>query len=390
MKLAPRSAFLLLLSLNSCSWWNRESGNAIKVSGNVELTEVNIAFKVPGKLVELPIEEGMPVQKGMLLGRLDQVQLHKQRDRDTAGLEVAQTQLTQLQTAIEYQKSSLAAELELREAELRQSQARLDELLAGSRKQEIEQATAAVAEARAQNVQAQKDWERAQVLYQNDDITASQHDQYRARLDATSAALKQSEDRLALVVEGPRKEQIESARAQVERGRAALKLAEATRLDIKRREQELETRRAEIARARAQIAIIDAQLDDAIVRSPIDGVVLVKSAEVGEIIAPGTIIATVGDLDRPWVRAYINETEIGRVKLEQKAKVTCDSCAGKTYWGRVSFISSEAEFTPKQIQTTEERVKLVYRIKINLPNPEHIFKSNMPADAEIQLENPTR
>ena len=390
MKLAPRSAFLLLLSLNSCSWWNRESGNAIKVSGNVELTEVNIAFKVPGKLVELPIEEGMPVQKGMLLGRLDQVQLHKQRDRDTAGLEVAQTQLTQLQTAIEYQKSSLAAELELREAELRQSQARLDELLAGSRKQEIEQATAAVAEARAQNVQAQKDWERAQVLYQNDDITASQHDQYRARLDATSAALKQSEDRLALVVEGPRKEQIESARAQVERGRAALKLAEATRLDIKRREQELETRRAEIARAHAQIAIIDAQLDDAIVRSPIDGVVLVKSAEVGEIIAPGTIIATVGDLDRPWVRAYINETEIGRVKLEQKAKVTCDSCAGKTYWGRVSFISSEAEFTPKQIQTTEERVKLVYRIKIDLPNPEHVFKSNMPADAEIQLENPAR
>ena len=390
MKLAPRSAFLLLLSLNSCSWWNRESGNAIKVSGNVELTEVNIAFKVPGKLVELPIEEGIPVQKGMLLGRLDQVQLHKQRDRDTAGLEVAQTQLTQLQTAIEYQKSSLAAELELREAELRQSQARLDELLAGSRKQEIEQATAAVAEARAQNVQAQKDWERAQVLYQNDDITASQHDQYRARLDATSAALKQSEDRLALVVEGPRKEQIESARAQVERGRAALKLAEATRLDIKRREQELETRRAEIARARAQIAIIDAQLDDAIVRSPIDGVVLVKSAEVGEIIAPGTIIATVGDLDRPWVRAYINETEIGRVKLEQKAKVTCDSCAGKTYWGRVSFISSEAEFTPKQIQTSEERVKLVYRIKIDLPNPEHVFKSNMPADAEIQLENPAR
>jgi len=386
MKPIPRSAFLLLLSLNSCSWWNGEPGNAIRVSGNVELTEVNIAFKVPGKLVELPIEEGMPVRKGMLLGRLDQVQLHKQRDRETAGFEIAQTQLAQLQTAIEYQKSSLAAELQLREAELRQSQARLDELLAGSRRQEIEQATAAVAEARAQNVQAQKDWERAQELFRNDDITASQHDQYKARLDATTAALKQAEDRLSLVVEGPRREQIESARAQVERSRAALKLAEATRLEIKRREQELETRRAEIARARAQIAVIDAQIDDTVVQSPIDGVVLVKSAEIGEVIAPGTIVATVGDIDRPWLRAYIGETEIGRVKLDQKARVSCDSCGGRTYWGRLSFISSEAEFTPKQIQTTEERVKLVYRIKIDLPNPEHVFKSNMPADAEIQLE----
>ena len=388
MKQTRKSAFLLLLSLSSCGWWNRGPGNAIKVSGNIELTEVNIAFKVPGKLVELPIVEGMSVRKGMLLGRLDQVQLQRQREREVAGLEVVQTQLVQLQTAIEFQKSSLAAELDLRQAEVRQARARLDELLAGSRKQEIEQATAAVAEARAQNALAGKDWERAQVLYKNDDITASQHDQYRTRLDATTAALKQAEDRLGLVVEGPRKEQIESARAQVERSLAALKLAEATRLDIKRHEQELDTRRAEIARARAQIAIIDAQLDDAIVRSPIDGVVLVKSAEVGEIIAPGTIIATVGDLDRPWLRAYINETEIGRVKLEQKARVTCDSCGGKTYWGRLSFISSEAEFTPKQIQTTEERVKLVYRIKIDLQNPERVFKSNMPADAEIRLESP--
>jgi HlyD family secretion protein len=388
MKRTPRLVFLLLLGLNSCNWWNRAPADTIRVSGNVELTEVNVAFKVPGKLVEFPVVEGMPVRKGILLGRLDQVQLQRQRDRDAAGLDIALTQLTQLQTAIEYQRSSLAAELELREADLKQSQARLDELLAGSRRQEIEQATAAVAEARAQNVQAQRDWERAQELFKNDDITASQHDQYKTRLDATTAALKQAEDRLALVVEGPRKEQIESARAQLERGRAALKLAEATRLDIRRREQELETRRAEIARAQAQIAISDAQLDDTIVRSPIDGVVLVKSAEVGEIIAPGTIIATVGDLARPWLRAYINETEIGRVKLDQKARVTCDSCGGKTYWGRISFIASEAEFTPKQIQTSEERVKLVYRIKIDLPNPDQVFKSNMPADAEIQLENP--
>jgi HlyD family secretion protein len=114
--------------------------------------------------------------------------------------------------------------------------------------------------------------------------------------------------------------------------------------------------------------------------------VLVKSADVGEILAPGTTVLTIGDIDRPWLRGYINETELGRVKLGSKVQVTTDSYRGKVYQGRVSFISSEAEFTPKQIQTQEERVKLVYRVKIDLENPRHELKSNMPADAEILVE----
>ena len=122
--------------------------------------------------------------------------------------------------------------------------------------------------------------------------------------------------------------------------------------------------------------------------SPIDGIALVKSAEVGEVVAAGTTLATIGDLDHPWLRAYLNEQDLGRVKLGAKVKVTTDSYPGKTYWGRVSFISSEAEFTPKQIQTPEERVKLVYRIKVEVDNPNHELKSNMPADAEILLDQP--
>jgi HlyD family secretion protein len=120
--------------------------------------------------------------------------------------------------------------------------------------------------------------------------------------------------------------------------------------------------------------------------SPIDGVVLVKSADPGEVLAAGTAIVTVGDIDHPWLRAYINETNLGKIKLGTKAKVTTDSHPGKIYTGKISFIASEAEFTPKQIQTQEERVKLVYRIKIDLDNPQRELKSNMPADAEIQLE----
>jgi HlyD family secretion protein len=115
-------------------------------------------------------------------------------------------------------------------------------------------------------------------------------------------------------------------------------------------------------------------------------VVLVKAADVGEVLAPGTTVVTVGDIDHPWLRGYVNETDLGKIKLGAKAKVTTDSYPGKVYQGRVTFISSEAEFTPKQIQTEQERVKLVYRIKIEMDNPRRELKSNMPADAEIVLD----
>jgi HlyD family secretion protein len=197
--------------------------------------------------------------------------------------------------------------------------------------------------------------------------------------------MRQTEERAALVLEGPRKEDIEAARAQVARAEAAIRVSEANRLELKRREEDLVARRADISRARAQVAITDTQINDTVVTSPVDGVVLVKSAEVGEVLAAGTTVVTIGDIEHPWLRAYINETDLGRVKLGQMANLNTDSFPGKTYPGRVSFIASEAEFTPKQIQTREERVKLVYRIKIDVDNSSHELKSNMPVDAEILI-----
>ena len=143
------------------------------------------------------------------------------------------------------------------------------------------------------------------------------------------------------------------------------------------------TRQAEIQQAEAEVAIAETRLEDTEVVSPIDGVVLVKAAETGEVIAGGMTLATIGDLARPWLRAYINETDLGRVQLGTEVRVTTDSFPDKSYPGRISFIASEAEFTPKQIQTEGERVKLVYRIKIDMENPNGELKSNMPADAEI-------
>ncbi len=356
------------------------------VSGNIELTEVNIAFKTSGKLVERTVDEGDVVKKGQEIARLDRDQLLAQRDREAAGLQSANFQLAQAETSLAWQKENLSADLEQRKADLNSYEARLLELKNGARPQEIQEAKAAVEAAQSEYERAQRDWDRAQTLYKNDDISTAQYDQYRNRWESSEAALKQSRERQALVLAGPRVEQIEAAAAQVQRARAALKMSEANTLEIKRREQELPLRRAEIERSKASLALIESQIADTVAASPVDGVVLVKSADVREVLAAGTTVVTVGDIEHPWLRAYINETDLGRVKLGTKAKITTDSYPGKVYEGRVSFIASEAEFTPKQIQTVEERVKLVYRIKIEVDNPHHELKSNMPADAEIVLE----
>jgi HlyD family secretion protein len=148
----------------------------------------------------------------------------------------------------------------------------------------------------------------------------------------------------------------------------------------------VDTRKAQIEQARAQVAYMDTVIADGTVTAPLGGVILEKSAEIGEVVAAGTTIATLGDIHKPWLRGYIRQQDQGRVKLGMKVRVTTDSYPDKIYEGRLSYIASEAEFTPKQIQTPEERVKLVYRIKVEVENPRQELKLNMPASAEILLD----
>jgi HlyD family secretion protein len=364
-----------------------EASNRILVSGNIELAQVDIAFKTSGRLIERTVTEGDPVHKGMEIARLDREQLLHQRDTASAALATAQAQLSESISALKWQRETMAADLQLRNADLSAAESQLLQLKNGARPQEVQQSQAAVAVAQSQYDQAKKDWDRAQTLYKNDDISTSQYDQFRARFESTEANLKQVKQQADLVQAGPRSETIESAAAQVERARASLRVGQANSIETKRREQDIVARQGDIERAQAQIALIDSQLADTIAISPINGVVLVKAADVGEILAPGTSVVTVGDIDHPWLRAYIREQDLGRIKLGDKVKVTTDSFHDKVYDGHISFISSDAEFTPKQIQTAEERVKLVYRIKIDVDNPRHELKSNMPADAEILTGN---
>lgn len=362
---------------------NRRPSDSIFISGNIELTEINVSFKIPGKLIERSVDEGDCVTKGMLIARIDRDQLLRQHEREKAGLGSNREQFEEALSAVGWQQETLDADIEQRRADLNAYQAQYQQLINGSRPQEIRDAKAEVDNAQAEYDRAANDWKRAQILFRDDDISALQFDQYRRNCEAAEAALRSAKERAELVIIGPRQELIDAAAAQVRRALASLKVAEANQLELRRRQQEVAARREEIKRQQAQVGVIESQLDDTVVFSPVDGVVLVKTAEIGEVLAPGSTVVTLGDIDHPWLRGYINERDLGRVKLGAKAKITTDSFPGKVYWGTISFISSEAEFTPKQIQTVEERVKLVYRIKIDVANPQRELKLNMPVDAEI-------
>ena len=359
--------------------------NTLHLSGNIEFRKIDIAFKTAGKLLELTVEEGANVKQGQLLASLDREQMTRMRLRDSSSIDVAQSNLLQLRTAIQYQKATLKAETNLRQAELRQARAKLQELLDGARPQEIEQSRAQLGDLKVARDQARREYDRAQKLISQEDISQSQFDQFKARFDSTSAQVQNAEQRLALILEGPRKTDIESARAAVARAEAALKITQAQSLDIQRKEEDLSARRADVERSKASVSVIDSQLDDTILVSPVDGVVLVKSADPGEVLAAGTPLLTLGEIDKPWLRGYVPQSKLGRIQLGMPVTIRSDSYPNKTYTGKISFIASEAEFTPKQIQTNEERVKLVYRIKVDVENSHRELKLNMPVDAEIRL-----
>jgi HlyD family secretion protein len=300
--------------------------NTIRISGNFEVTEVQISFKIPGRVEQRPVDEGQLVQK----------------DECVATLETTDMQ----------------AEVRMREAELLSAQSKLAELQAGSRPAEIEAAKARLSSAQADRDRLESDFRSAQLLLKTKVISDEEYVRRKGLFDAAAGRWQEAAEQLKLVQEGARQEVREQARAQMEQAKAALELAQ-TRLSYAR------------------------------LTSPLTGVVLAKSIEPGEYVAPGTPIVTIGEISKPWLRAYVDERDLGRVKLGQKVRVTTDTYPGRPYEGRLSFIASQAEFTPKNVQTEKERVKLVYRVKIDVPNPKLELKPGMPDDAEILLGSGT-
>jgi HlyD family secretion protein len=367
---------------------NREDGiSIISVSGNVEATTVDVSFKIPGKIDKLWVEEGDPLKEGQLIATLEHKDLLAQKARAEATLESAQSRIPALLKNIEYQDQASQQEISQAQAAMEAARSRLDQLLAGSRLQEIQAAKAAVDQAQADMEKRKADMDRAKRLYQDNYISAQDWDTARTAYDMALASYQKSRENYALVLEGPRKEEIETGRAQLQQAEAALRLARTRRIQVDVLNRELVTAQAQVKEAASALDVIQTQIGYCDLFAPITGVVLVKNTEPGEFIVPGGAVITLGDVAKPWLKAFIDESDLGRIKLGQKVSVTTDSYPGKVYPGKITFISSEAEFTPKNVQTTKERVKLVYRIKVSLANPHMELKPGMPGDAKIHLKD---
>lgn len=301
----------------------RAAETELKLSGNIEAHESLVSFKVPGRIIVLPVDEGMSMKAGDLLARLDSDDYRQQVDVDEATTRVRDRQL---------------------------------ELgLAGSRIQEIEAARQSIVDAQADLDQKKKDFARYEALYKLDEITGQVRDQAATAVTRAQATLDRAEQIYDELVEGTRKE-------------------------------ELDVDRANVRQAHQNLEMSRIRLGYTVLRAPFNGIVLVRQAELGEVTSPGTPIVTLADLDHIWLRVYLPETDLGKVWWGQDVDVRADTYPGKLYHGHVSVISSEAEFTPKSVQTEQERVTLVYRIKVDVENPNYELKPGMPADAYIKVK----
>jgi membrane fusion protein YbhG len=295
--------------------------SVISASGTIEAIEVNVASKVSGQVEALAVDEGSRVKPGDTLAAIDHATLDIQLRQAQAGVQLAQAQLALL--------------------------------VKGARSEDIRQAEAALAQAEAALKPAEDDARRMRELVRTGSVTPKQAEDAEARLTVATA----------------------------QRAAAAEALAKIRRLA---RPEEIQAAEARLAQAQAAADLLAKTITDSTITAPTAGIVTHKAVERGELVAPGTTIVTLSELDSVYVMIYLTEKEMGRVRLGDPADVAIDAFPGRVFAGKITYISPEAEFTPKNVQTKEDRVKLVFGVKVEIENKDGQLKPGLPADATIR------
>jgi HlyD family secretion protein len=303
--------------------WVTPDDNTVFASGTMDATEIAVSFRIPGILHSRPVEEGSRVKAGDLLAALDE-------------------------------RESIAR-LQQAEAAQQAAEAHLKDLEQGYRPQEIAEARAQVEQARADRANLEEEARRSEALFLGGAVSQQRRDKDRTAAAVSAQQLSAAQERLKLLQSGYRPETINVARAQRDEALAAVEAARVA-------------------------------WEDLLVKSPVEGVITRTHAEVGETLGAGRPVATVTDISRPWARVYVPENQIGKVRLGAAAKIKVDTFPDREFDGRVSYVSSQAEFTPKNVQTQEERVKLVFAVNVTLDNRDGTLKPGMPADVYIANE----
>lgn len=330
--------FVLLLVLVALAvyfgqWVNRN--RALYYSGTIEATQHHLSFQVTGKVLNVYTDEGYAVSAGDVLADLDLEELRARFDQAQANYDRSQAALKALS-------------------------AQFKEIKTGNRPQDVERARQALLSAKAVMEEARKNMEKYRRLFQNSTVSEKEWDTVRLRYEVALRDYERSAEAYDLAREGNRLETIDAAHAEVQGAKAQMASAEA-------------------AWRQAKIQLSYGQL-----KAPVGGIITSRNVEPGEVVTPGQDVMTLADLSTVDLKIFVDETEIGKVKPGQPVEVRIDTFPDKVLKGIVSYISPEAEFTPKMIQTRKERVKLVYLVKVSIPNPNLELKSGMPADAWLK------
>jgi membrane fusion protein YbhG len=317
-----KAIVLALAVLAGAACAARSDKSVLTASGTIEAVEVNVASKVPGQILTLAVEEGARVEPGDVLATIDHATADIQLRQAEAGVDLARAQLVLLKN--------------------------------GARREDIQQAEAGLKQAEAGLQLAAEDARRMRELIRTASVTA------KARDDA--------ETRLTI--------------AEAQRAVAAEALSKVRRLA---RPEEIQAAEARLAQAEAGRDLLAKTIADCAIAAPAAGVVTHKAVEAGELVTAGATVVTLARLDSVYVMIYLTEREVGRVRLGDAADVEIDAFPGRPFPGRVTYISPEAEFTPKNVQTKEDRVKLVFGVKVEIANPEGRLKPGLPADATVRV-----
>jgi len=299
---------------------NQLSGGLVESTGTLEATQIDIRAEVGGKILKLNFDDGDRVTKGALFAEIDREKL-------------------------EYQ-------LQEAQARLRESEAQLAQLQSGFRVEEVGKAKEMFLEAQVQMEEAEREYNRVLKLYREKVAAPDMKDRAETAYKSSRKRYEAANNDYQMIKKGYREEEIARSRAAKEGAEAAIRL-------------------------------IQRSIKDATVIIPANGIMQVRYVELGELVTPGSILATITDLHDMWIMAYVSEKNLGQIKLGQSAEVFVDSFPQKPFPGKVTYISTEAEFTPKNIQTKEERVKLVYAVKVQIDNTKELLKVGMPADVVI-------
>jgi multidrug resistance efflux pump len=357
------------------AFWNFNGHpGAIVISGVIEADDIHVGSKIGGRVLKVVAREGQTVKGGEPLVLLEPNEMD-------ASLAQAQAELRQAQAKYALMTAgSRQEEIEQSEAAVKQAQAELDQLISGPRQQEIDQTAAEWQAAKAQAENSRKFLQRMEGLSKRELIAKQDYDDALAKADEAEQRMKAARERYDLLLAGTRKE-------EVERGRQRLAEADAKRRQIRSgfRKEEIAQAKSAMEAARARVDVMRTQLEETVIKAPVDALVETLDLEPGDMVGAGKPVATLLRTGSLWVRAYLPEARLGFVQPGLKVAVRVDSFPGKSFAGMVRRIHRQGEFTPRNVQTQEERALQVFQTEVVLDDPDHVLRPGMSADVTIEM-----